>query len=290
MKVMELFESPKHTFPTDFGLDEFDYNVKFGQELLKQYSKVALEKVGDGYTLWEFKREFALIRDEDSYVAYYMKFRFDMINLIKRQCVSQIAIWRSRMVNEQSGMAKRIFMNHLIPKYGNIITDSEQTEDGRRFWADRIREYIERGYKLEQFEEQITNELISGGAFKPEFLNRFDEIVVFRPLNKSELLQVIDLILAGINRTLSAQKVSIAVDDDAKLFLVDRGYDPRLGARPMRRVVQRAVENTVAKLMLAGSATPGQTIRLSLEDVQNVFAGEDAARAIIEPTQEVAES
>ena len=156
--------------------------------------------------------------------------------------------------------------------------------------ADRIREYIERGYKLEQFEEQITNELISGGAFKPEFLNRFDEIVVFRPLNKSELLQVIDLILAGINKTLSAQKVSIAVDDDAKLFLVDRGYDPRLGARPMRRVVQRAVENTVAKLMLAGSATPGQTIRLSLEDVQNVFAGEDAARAIIEPTQEVAES
>jgi len=145
MKVMELFESPKHTFPTDFGLDEFDYNVKFGQELFKQYSKVALEKVGDGYTLWEFKREFALIRDEDSYVAYYMKFRFDMINLIKRQCVSQIAIWRSRMVNEQSGMAKRIFMNHLIPKYGNIITDSEQTEDGRRFWADRIRECVTQG-------------------------------------------------------------------------------------------------------------------------------------------------
>lgn len=152
--------------------------------------------------------------------------------------------------------------------------------------ADRIREYIDRGYKLEQFEEQITNELISGGVFKPEFLNRFDEIVVFRPLNKKELLQVIDLMLAGINKTLAAQKIVVAVDDDAKLFLVDRGYDPRLGARPMRRMVQRTVENTVAKLMLAGQATPGQTIHLSLADVQGVFASEDAARQMIEQSED----
>lgn len=148
--------------------------------------------------------------------------------------------------------------------------------------ADRIREYIERGYKLEQFEEQITNELISSGSFKPEFLNRFDEIVVFRPLTKKELLQVIDLILAGINKTLAVQKISVVVDDDAKSFLVERGYDPRLGARPMRRVVQRAVENTVAKLMLSGSASSGQSIHLSLADVQGVFAGEDAAKQILE--------
>ena len=87
MKVMELFESPKHTFPTDFGLDEFDYNVKFGQELLKQYSKVALEKVGDGYTLWEFKREFALIRDEDSYVAYYIKLLFRCFSFFRFICI-----------------------------------------------------------------------------------------------------------------------------------------------------------------------------------------------------------
>lgn len=146
--------------------------------------------------------------------------------------------------------------------------------------ADRIREYIERGYKLEQFEEQLANELISSGAFKPEFLNRFDEIVVFRPLSKSELLQVVELILAGINKTLAAQKVVVSVDDDAKAFLVERGYDPRLGARPMRRVVQRTVENTVAKLMLSGQATSGQTIHLTLADVQGVFAGEDAAKQI----------
>lgn len=146
--------------------------------------------------------------------------------------------------------------------------------------ADRIREYIERGYKLEQFEEELTNELISSGSFRPEFLNRFDEIVVFRPLTKKELLQVIDLILKGINKTLAAQKVVVEVDDDARVFLVERGYDPRLGARPMRRVVQRTVENTVAKLMLSGNAASGQTIRLSLADVQGVFASEDAAREL----------
>ena len=146
--------------------------------------------------------------------------------------------------------------------------------------AERIREYIERGYQLEQFEEQITNELINSGSFRPEFLNRFDEIVVFRPLTKPELLQVVDLILAGINKTLASQKISVVVDDDAKSFLVDRGYDPRLGARPMRRVVQRAVENTVARLMLSGSASAGQAINLSLGDVQGIFASEDAARQL----------
>ena len=149
--------------------------------------------------------------------------------------------------------------------------------------ADRIREYIERGYQLEQFENQITNELISSGDFKPEFLNRFDEIVVFRPLTKPELLQIIDLMIAGINKTLAPQKVSVEVTQDAREFLVERGYDPRLGARPMRRMVQRTVENTVAKRMLSGMVPAGEVVQLSLTDVQNVFASEDAARQIALP-------
>lgn len=140
--------------------------------------------------------------------------------------------------------------------------------------ADRIRELIERGYQLEQFEEHITNELISSNQFRPEFLNRFDEIVVFRPLTKPELIQVIDLMLAGVNKTLALQKVSVEVDDEAKLYLVDQGYDPRLGARPMRRVVQRTVENMVARQMLAGSVAPGSVIRINLEDVRQIMGGE----------------
>lgn len=134
--------------------------------------------------------------------------------------------------------------------------------------ADRIRQHIEAGEQLEQFEEQFTNELINTGAFRPEFLNRFDEIVLFRPLKPEELVQVIDLILQGVNKNLAAQKVTVMVDEDAKRVLVQAGYDPRLGARPMRRVVQRAVENIVANRMLAGSAMPGTAIHVTAQDVQ----------------------
>lgn len=139
--------------------------------------------------------------------------------------------------------------------------------------ADRIREYIERGYQLDQFEQKFVDELINSNQFRPEFLNRFDEIVIFKPLEKPELLQVVDLILAGINKQMAPQKVSIHVTDEAKLFLVDKGYDPRLGARPMRRIVQRAVENLVAKQMLSGSVVPGSVIEVTLEQVQAVLGG-----------------
>lgn len=147
--------------------------------------------------------------------------------------------------------------------------------------ADRIREYIDRGYELEQFEKQFVDELINTNQFRPEFLNRFDEIVTFRPLNKEELVQVVDLILAGINKTMALQKITVHVAQDAKLFLVDRGYDPRLGARPMRRIVQRAVENTVAKQMLSGSVSPGSVIEITLDQVQQILGSEQQATAIV---------
>jgi ATP-dependent Clp protease ATP-binding subunit ClpC len=137
--------------------------------------------------------------------------------------------------------------------------------------ADQIRAHIEAGQQLEQFEEQFTNELINSGIFRPEFLNRFDEIVLFRPLKPEELLQVIDLILAGINKNMASQKISVLVDQDAKQALVAAGYDPRLGARPMRRVVQRAVENIVANRMLAGQANAGTQIHITLQDVQGML-------------------
>lgn len=156
--------------------------------------------------------------------------------------------------------------------------------------SDKIREYIERGYQIDQFEKQFTDELINSNQFKPEFLNRFDEITVFRPLDKKELIQVIDLILAGINKTLSFQKISVNVAEDAKLFLVDKGYDPRLGARPMRRVVQRAVENTVAKKMLGGKVAPGSTIDISLEEVEKILGAEIEANSIIDESKTDTES
>ena len=143
--------------------------------------------------------------------------------------------------------------------------------------SDRIQEYIQRGYSLQQFEETFINELIGSHIFHPEFLNRFDEMVVFGPLNKPQLLQVVDLMLADVNKNLASQKITVTVTPDAKEYLVEAGYDPRLGARPMRRVVQRAVENTVAKLLLANQITPGNVIELNLEHIQSILGSRQEA-------------
>ncbi|MDR2524555.1 MAG: AAA family ATPase [Candidatus Nomurabacteria bacterium] len=149
--------------------------------------------------------------------------------------------------------------------------------------SDRIRAYIDAGQSVEQFQEQFKNELIDSGQFTPEFLNRYDEIIVFRPLTKEELLQVVGLQLKGVNKTLSAQKVSVNVADDAKVALVDAGYDPRLGARPMRRVVQKTVENIVSQKLLSGELQPGMTLDVSLADIVATGELENAATTGADP-------
>lgn len=133
--------------------------------------------------------------------------------------------------------------------------------------ADQIRHHIEAGEALEQFEDALTKELISTGQFRPEFLNRFDEIVLFKPLGREELTQIIDLMIADVNKTLEPQKVSLTVADDAKAKLIELGYDPQLGARPLRRVVQRTVESLVAKRLLSGELQPGQTLAITAADI-----------------------
>lgn len=143
--------------------------------------------------------------------------------------------------------------------------------------SDRIQEYIHRGYSLQQFEETFISELISSHIFHPEFLNRFDEMVVFGPLNKPQLLQVVDLMLNDVDKNLAEQKITVTVAPDAKEYLVEAGYDPRLGARPMRRVVQRAVENTVAKLLLSNEVTPGGTVEISRDQVQSILGSKQQA-------------
>lgn len=137
--------------------------------------------------------------------------------------------------------------------------------------ADRIREHIDRGLDIEKYETQFVDELINSNQFRSEFLNRFDEIVMFRPLTKPELLQVVDLMIAGVNKTLALQKITVRVAEVAKEYIVEKGYDARLGARPMRRMVQKAVENTVANKMLSGKVDPGSVIDIDLEQVQQML-------------------
>lgn len=136
--------------------------------------------------------------------------------------------------------------------------------------ADEIRRYIEEGKDISELETTFVDTLINRGSFAPEFVNRFDEVVLFKPLSPDDLIHVIDLIVTGINRTLDAQKVTVSLSAEAKKWLVDKGYDSKLGARPMRRMAQRYVENIVAKRLLEGTNQPGSTIQLDVADFEAV--------------------
>ncbi len=137
--------------------------------------------------------------------------------------------------------------------------------------ANKIREYIDAGEDMVTIKEQLTNELISSGEFKPEFLNRFDEICVFQPLTKESLFSIVDIIIAGVNKTLEPRKISVSLNDEAKQLLVERGYDPKLGARPMRRIVSKTVENIVARSVLSGAADNGAQIIIDAAMIQSAL-------------------
>ena len=105
--------------------------------------------------------------------------------------------------------------------------------------------------------------------FKPEFVNRFDEVCQFHPLSKENLLKVIDLMIQSVNKTLAPQKITVMLDGPAKELLVEKGYDPEMGARPMRRIVQKTVENIVAKMVLSGNADSGTEIMITPEMIES---------------------
>jgi ATP-dependent Clp protease ATP-binding subunit ClpC len=133
--------------------------------------------------------------------------------------------------------------------------------------ASTIRDRIGHGEQLESFQSELVDELINSGQFRPELLNRFDEIVLFRPLNESELAQVVQLMMKDINKTLSNQNISVALTEAAIQKVVATGYDARLGARPMRRALQRAVEDGIANRILRGETRPGDHVVMDVADL-----------------------
>ena len=129
--------------------------------------------------------------------------------------------------------------------------------------ADEIRNKVAEGADLSSFKEELIDLLISRGEFKPEFLNRFDETCLFTPLSKEDIAKVLDLMILSTNKTLAPQKIAVVVSDEAKQILIEKGYDPKMGARPMRRIVQKTVENIVAAAILSGAATPGSVLTIT---------------------------
>ena len=120
--------------------------------------------------------------------------------------------------------------------------------------------------------DTIADEIraILHATFKPEFLNRLDEIITFHRLDKSQILQIVDLELRKVQRRLDERKLTLEVPPKAKQLIADAGFDPAFGARPLKRAIQNKLQNPLAREMLAGKFTDGDTIRVGV-------SGEDLA-------------
>lgn len=108
-------------------------------------------------------------------------------------------------------------------------------------------------------------------VFRPEFLNRIDEIIVFNSLNKDELLQIVDLMLKDTIKALKAKDISFEISDSAKQFILDKGTNIKFGARPLRRAIQRYLEDEISEKILKGELTNGQNIKINLSNNELTF-------------------
>ena len=113
-------------------------------------------------------------------------------------------------------------------------------------------------------QEMVMNDLRA--HFRPEFLNRLDETILFKPLNKDNIYHIIDLLVKDVNRRLADKEISLSLTEAAKNYVVEGGYDPTYGARPLKRYLQKHVETLAAKLMLEGEIRAGETIVIDVEN------------------------
>src|SRR5690606_9838036 len=111
-------------------------------------------------------------------------------------------------------------------------------------------------------EHRVLSELRQ--HFRPEFLNRVDETILFSPLKMDEIIQIVDLLVANLKRRLKDRNMDIELTDDAREFIAEAGFDPIYGARPLKRYLQRALETKVAKALLAGDAGDGARIHVGV--------------------------
>jgi ATP-dependent Clp protease ATP-binding subunit ClpC len=126
------------------------------------------------------------------------------------------------------------------------------------------------------------------GQFRPEFINRVDEIVVFHPLNQEQITRIVDLMLAHTRRKLHAQNLEVDFSDAAKQAIAEKGFDPTYGARPLRRAIQKELETPISRLLLEEEFQPGDRIRVDVADGRFTFFREmrEAEKPAAAGTQE----
>jgi ATP-dependent Clp protease ATP-binding subunit ClpC len=141
------------------------------------------------------------------------------------------------------------------------------------------------GLQYEDLKDKVTGELKK--VFRPEFLNRVDEVIVFHDLNSEEIESIVDLMVARVREQMLSHGMSITITADARKFLAGRGFDPALGARPLRRAIQRVIEDPLSEQILAAQWQPGDVIEVYIDDDGNpAFRKGDGVVAVAVPTAE----
>ena len=116
--------------------------------------------------------------------------------------------------------------------------------------------------------EAVRDEVMAEvrAKFRPEFLNRLDDIILFHRLQRNEMTKIVDIQMARLQKLLADRKIKIELDDAARSWLANRGYDAAYGARPLKRVIQRSVQDPLAEQILAGGVKDGDTVHVSVRD------------------------
>ena len=116
-------------------------------------------------------------------------------------------------------------------------------------------------------------------AFRPEFLNRVDEIILFHRLKKADMGKIVDIQIARLQKLLDDRKIVLKLDAKARDWLAEKGWDPAYGARPLKRVIQKSVQDPLAEMILAGNIKDGETVKLSADKLGLTFNGKLAQAA-----------
>ena len=128
-------------------------------------------------------------------------------------------------------------------------------------------QYLLEGVIGGEIPESVENSVLSElrGHFRPEFLNRVDETIIFKPLSLEEIEQIVTLLLADLNKTLADRRISVVLEKDAVEWIAEKGFDPVYGARPLKRFMQRSIQSSLARAIIEGRVDDGMTVKYSLD-------------------------
>jgi ATP-dependent Clp protease ATP-binding subunit ClpC len=157
------------------------------------------------------------------------------------------------------------FRNTIIIMTSNIGAELIKKSNVMGFGAASTKD--EQAYDV--MKEKILEE--AKKVLKPEFINRLDDLIVFHSLTKPDLIKIVDLEVSKVKKRIKAKDIAITLDDKAHEFLIEKGYDPQYGARPMRRAVERYLEDPFAEELLRGNIKPGDAVTVTVENGKLVF-------------------